>query len=605
MNQKSRSRTPLKMGQSTSSGSTGQRAVERSVEEPSLHVAKKQEMDAEVISSSDSEDEADEEQILQNFKATKAPKPQRPAPPQQPTSQPPQPQYSSTPKPNFNLSVPIRPSPSPQKTHLTRPVTPPRSSYFQVVVPLSKSKETKARKRQEIFPELEKSTDFAKQHPSTTERYFGQNGFSAAFSANDIARKIAAGPVYKRKVDRSKVKLDWGPPPPEYFDPFGNPRPRGPHLHPKEMVKIILQRRFDEYDDLDFVNDIDDRQINGKFQFIDGYIIRPGVKQASEEKNRGCGCVDVCSPSECSCLIKSITTTNPTNGGKSTTSYIIRTYIPSPTVHNTSVLDPAYIANELKPEAQHYEITECNALCGCGPTCWNRVVGRGRTVPLQIYMTERCGFGVRSTVDIPKGQFIDLYLGEVITSAEVEKRERAKHPEASSYIYSLDWFKSVQNYHVDGEWFGSAMRFVNHCCSPNARCFTVQTHQGDKNVYNLAFFAIRDIPAGEQITIDYSPQESLGDVAEDLADLALQPDPAPVNSTTDKGKGKESTPGSNDDASVSSKCKGRAVELPGPIVEDKEDDGRSRCYCGAPNCRKYLWRGPGRQRRKKKTARND
>ncbi len=106
--------------------------------------------------------------------------------------------------------------------------------------------------------------------------------------------------------------------------------------------------------------------------------------------------------------------------------------------------------NEIDPSGRHFEISECNELCSCGPDCWNRVVGRGRTVPLEVFETAKCGFGVRSSVDIVRGQFIELYLGEVITQQELERRENAKEKNASSYIYSLDWFKTHDCYLFDG-----------------------------------------------------------------------------------------------------------------------------------------------------------
>ncbi len=38
-------------------------------------------------------------------------------------------------------------------------------------------------------------------------------------------------------------------------------------------------------------------------------------------------------------------------------------------------------------------IYECHAECGCGIDCPNRVVERGRQVPLQIFRTESRGWG--------------------------------------------------------------------------------------------------------------------------------------------------------------------------------------------------------------------
>ena len=219
------------------------------------------------------------------------------------------------------------------------------------------------------------------------------------------------------------------------------------------------------------------------------------------------------------------------------------------------------------------EITECNQLCGCGPACWNRVVQKGRTLPLDIFQTSNnTGFGVRSSKPIARGQFIDVYLGEVITQSELEARESAKEENASSYIYSLDWWNDINHtsnhYQVDGENFGTAMRFVNHSCNPNTRTFTVQTgHHADKKLYYLAFFAVRDVAAGEEITIDYNPQ------------MARDQD------------GKFTVMGGDGEEEVDES-------------ESVLDEDTVRCRCGSANCRIRLWpRASQRKRRAKKVMR--
>ncbi|ETN46794.1 uncharacterized protein HMPREF1541_00983 [Cyphellophora europaea CBS 101466] len=492
-------------------------------------------------------------------------------------TRPPQAQAPPTPEQttNSNISVPIRPSPSSAKTHAPAVPPPSSSQSFSLLVPLSQTKsasEHKARKRA-LLEELKKSTNVAKTRLPEVEKYFGQTGFSKTFAVDEQERErlLRLAPIKKKKFDPSKLVLDRG-----NFsnlrisDEEKNERPQ----HPKEMLKIIYEKRFAEHTGtpLRFRNDINDVRIDGKFQFMSAYVIRDGVRQAPLTTNRGCSCTDTCNPDKCECLIRRIQVLDENHNIIETKT--ISTYIAHPSDPSITVLHPDYIANELNPTVQHFEITECNEVCSCGPHCPNRVVGRERTLPLEIYMTERCGFGVRCpTKNILKGQFIDVYLGEVITEAEVRKREFIKHPEAPSYVYSLDWFTNTNCYHVDGEYFGSAMRFVNHSCSPNARSFQVQTHRGDKHVYHLALFAIRDIPAGEQITIDYCPQEAL---AEDVTISGSQED----GDGEGKGKGKA-----------------KSVELPGPVVE--EEEGRSRCHCGSSNCRTWLWRGPGRKRRKR------
>lgn len=77
---------------------------------------------------------------------------------------------------------------------------------------------------------------------------------------------------------------------------------------------------------------------------------------------------------------------------------------------------------------------------------------------------------------------------------------------------------------------------MNHSCEPNCRQLIVSYNNADPKIYDLAFFAIRDIPPNTELTFDYAGIETMGDSAE--------------------------------------------------VVPE---EGSPRCRCGARNCRKYLW----------------
>ena len=451
----------------------------------------------------------------------------------------------------------------------------PSQSLFSLVVPLSHDgvgsiqpgkaptpyRIDEKRVRQVLLERLKSSTEPIETNLAEVEKYFGQTGFSAAFATDEDEIRLKNGASKKkRRVRRKRITLDWGETLSAVQDNDGSDSESSALVHPTQQVKQLLTDRFQEHHDppLTFANDVNDRRLNGKFQFVDRYIFCQGVRTANPNTNYGCKCAGSCSPTTCTCVIDRASGQRFDDLQQPIVPYQRRS-------DGLVVLSDDYMLNELTPSAHHFEISECNDKCGCGPDCANRVVGRGRTVPLEVFETDKCGFGVRSSVDIVKGQFLDLYLGEIITHQELERRENAKEENASSYIYSLDWFGQQYCYHVDGENFGTAMRFVNHNCSPNARNFTVQTHKGDKHVYYLAFFAIKDIPTGTEICIDYSPQEDGKYIESDLA----------------------SSVGTVDDE------------------EEEEEEGRARCYCGADNCRRFLWRSAGRKRKKRKTTKHD
>lgn len=175
-------------------------------------------------------------------------------------------------------------------------------------------------------------------------------------------------------------------------------------------------------------------------------------------------------------------------------------------------------------------IYECNRHCDCGLACKTRIVQKGRKVPLVIFKTRERGWGLRATVDLQKGQFIDTYRGEIITGEEADRREASAGDSRGkqSYLYTLDKHIGDVNgdgnqlteddcFVVDGEYKGGPTRFMNHSCDPNCRQYTVQYNKYDIKLYELAFFAYKFIPAGTELTFnykDYDEDEDEDDMTE-------------------------------------------------------------------------------------------
>ena len=186
-------------------------------------------------------------------------------------------------------------------------------------------------------------------------------------------------------------------------------------------------------------------------------------------------------------------------------------------------------------------------------------------MPLEIFKTESRGWGkqslsrltpitltcdpgLRCTADLQEGQFIDTYRGEVITNEEATAREEANGPVKQSYLYSLDKFAEERCYTeeqilvVDGQHMGGPTRFINHSCEPNCRQFTVSLNHADDKIYELAFFALDDIPAGTELTFNYTDSEDVPISDEEVWKRAEEAGQEPI-----------------------------------------------RCLCGADNCRRWLW----------------
>ena len=122
--------------------------------------------------------------------------------------------------------------------------------------------------------------------------------------------------------------------------------------------------------------------------------------------------------------------------------------------------------------------------------------------------------GVRSSVDIKCGQFIDTYIGEVMTAhqANYRRKKSVLAQQKEVYLFAMDKFVNEDSpderlrgppLEVDGEFMSGPTRFINHSCGPNLRIFGRVGDHSNKHVHDLAFFAIEDIQAGTELTFDY------------------------------------------------------------------------------------------------------
>ncbi|KAG1827181.1 uncharacterized protein BJ212DRAFT_1310733 [Suillus subaureus] len=165
---------------------------------------------------------------------------------------------------------------------------------------------------------------------------------------------------------------------------------------------------------------------------------------------------------------------------------------------------------------QGVEVIECNKYCRCGPMCGNRVAQKPRDIPIEIFKTKQCGWGARCLVALPKGKVLGIYTGTLLRREDVENLP----PEHIGYVFDLDGTE-VRGQHNAGDKFsvdsydcGNWTRFVNHSCSPSMKVYSVVFDTiREVHMPYVAFVAARDIPIGEELTIDYEPS-----AAEDMAE---------------------------------------------------------------------------------------
>ncbi|XP_073316299.1 probable inactive histone-lysine N-methyltransferase SUVR2 isoform X2 [Primulina huaijiensis] len=157
-------------------------------------------------------------------------------------------------------------------------------------------------------------------------------------------------------------------------------------------------------------------------------------------------------------------------------------------------------------------IKECWWKCGCDKLCGNRVVQRGISCKLQVFMTpEGKGWGLRILEDLPKGAFVCEYVGEVLTNTELFDRvSRSPKGEKHSYpvLLDADWGAEEvlkdEALCLDATYYGNVARFINHrCYDSNMVEIPVEVETPDHHYYHLAFFTTRNVKAKEELTWDY------------------------------------------------------------------------------------------------------
>ena len=148
-------------------------------------------------------------------------------------------------------------------------------------------------------------------------------------------------------------------------------------------------------------------------------------------------------------------------------------------------------------------VFECNSKCTCSNKCPNRMTQHLPSLDLNVFETERKGFGVRTAHLLQKGTFVGEYVGEVISTDLATKRLQSLRDTDSCYI--LQYREHTNNglvltTNVDASFKGNIMRFVNHSCSPNLTMVAVRS---DSILPRLCLFANRDVDVLEELCFSY------------------------------------------------------------------------------------------------------
>ena len=148
-------------------------------------------------------------------------------------------------------------------------------------------------------------------------------------------------------------------------------------------------------------------------------------------------------------------------------------------------------------------IYECNNLCACGIECVSKSTQGGAHPSLEVYCTERKGYGVRINKDLVKGQFVCEYVGELIPLSDAKKKLSTLTTEKSCYVVIYkEHFGSTNTLCtcIDATVKGNIARFINHSCSPNLIMLPVRS---GCIVPRLCLFTVQPVAKGTELCFSY------------------------------------------------------------------------------------------------------
>jgi hypothetical protein len=113
---------------------------------------------------------------------------------------------------------------------------------------------------------------------------------------------------------------------------------------------------------------------------------------------------------------------------------------------------------------------------------------------IQVRRSGVHGKGVFALQDIPEGETIIEYVGEIISWKEADKRHPSNPDDPNhTFYFSIADGKKV----IDAAVGGNAARWINHSCKPNCES------DEDDDTHRVFIKALRNIKAGEELSYDY------------------------------------------------------------------------------------------------------
>ena len=144
----------------------------------------------------------------------------------------------------------------------------------------------------------------------------------------------------------------------------------------------------------------------------------------------------------------------------------------------------------------------CDRALNSNDRCKNMQLQQDYESKLIVGISNIAGWGLFAKEDIKKDNLIGEYKGELINDDIVNKRDRFKDYDRSTYMFKLD-----DEYTVDSRKMGNMLRYANHS-KINANAYPKIIFSGGHR--KIGLFAKKNIRKGEEILFDYDGQGILG-----------------------------------------------------------------------------------------------
>lgn len=426
-------------------------------------------------------------------------------------------------------------------------------------------------------------------------------------------------------------------------DPQGYTVPEARHA---SLFLAYLHEHDSSSAGLALVNDVDFEPCpSWDFAYTDRYIKSPFVKQLDRERSnptsswgktrtfdqidqvrpedlqgtrRGCACgtgdgdegETECDPKKCDCrkfqaLLDSYVPSGPDYAGEFA-------YHSDGTLRQEILLWDGWC------------VAECTDACACGEDCPNRVVQKGRQVPLEIFKTNKCGWGIRTRNALKAGTFITCYAGEILGNVEAEERAQAYNETVgTTYLMDIESFlgnqiadslakrafpdmpagtqdefnvvserwqaecpESGQFYlTVDASLWGNISRYFNHSCDPNMRIYYIYTDpEHDIARPKMAFFTTRDVAAHEELRFSYNAPPTQDEADSIVRQLDAKDDDILYMGEARTSSASRRTPGPGATRAGPSPRKVAPTSGLGSASATAQSLFAKRCHCGAASC---------------------